>query len=88
MSKYRKKPIVIEAYQLDNRITNQPPGWLRDAIAEGKATWPKGEPLFCDITTLEGVMRASEGDWIIRGVKGEIYPCKPDIFEQSYEAAE
>ena len=39
------------------------------------------------ITTLEGVMRADNGDWIIRGVKGELYPCKPDIFEATYEPA-
>jgi hypothetical protein len=42
-------------------------------------------PLAIRITTLEGVMVADEGDWIIRGVKGEVYPCKPDIFEQTYE---
>ncbi|EEG24790.1 hypothetical protein EIKCOROL_00563 [Eikenella corrodens ATCC 23834] len=42
--------------------------------------------LFAKINTLEGVMTASQGDWIIRGIHGELYPCKPDIFEQTYEA--
>jgi hypothetical protein len=44
--------------------------------------------VFVQIQTLEGTMRADEGDWIIRGVKGELYPCKPDIFEATYEPAE
>lgn len=83
--KYRKKPIVIEAikYQVEfgnNRMIN----WLalHGARIEG---W-----LFHDgaitIPTLEGNMTASDGDWIIRGVKGEFYPCKPDIFEATHEA--
>lgn len=59
--KYRKKPVVIDAYQ---------------ATEEMK------------IDTLEGVMTASPGDYIITGVKGEVYPCKPDIFEMTYEAVE
>ncbi|PRS47537.1 hypothetical protein [Bacillus sp. MZGC1] len=56
--KYRKKPVVVEAYQIDKEM---------------------------DIETLEGTMKASPGDWIIKGVHGEIYPCKPDIFEKTYE---
>lgn len=58
MAKYRKKPVVIEAYQTDKEM---------------------------DIPTLEGVMHASKGDYIITGVNGEQYPCKPDIFEKTYE---
>lgn len=46
-----------------------------------------GGPLVIEIETLEGTMRAEPGDWIIRGVKGEFYPCKPDIFEATYETA-
>lgn len=61
MQKFRKKPVIIEAYQ------------TQDAI---------------DIETLEGTMHADPGDWIITGVKGEQYPCKPDIFEMSYELVE
>lgn len=59
--KYRKKPVVIEAYQTDKEM---------------------------DIETLEGTMHASVGDYIITGVRGEQYPCKPDIFEKTYEPAE
>ena len=56
--KFRKKPVVIEAFQTDCQLT---------------------------IQTLEGCMTASPGDWIITGVNGEQYPCKPDIFEKTYE---
>ena len=58
MALYRKKPVVIEAYQTDVEVK---------------------------VETLEGVMTANPGDWIITGVKGERYPCKPDIFEATYE---
>ena len=80
---YRKKPVVIEAmrYTLESR----------DAViewcgAEGTAIDDSGAPY--ELATLEGTMRADIGDWIIRGVKGEFYPCKPDIFEATYEAVE
>ena len=59
--KFRKKPVVIEAYQTQEEL---------------------------DIFTLEGVMHAAPGDWIITGVNGEQYPCKPDIFEKTYEPVE
>lgn len=58
MAKFRKKPVIIEAYQTDKEL---------------------------DIPTLEGIMHADIGDWIITGIKGEQYPCKPDVFEQTYE---
>ena len=58
MAKFRKKPVIIEAYQTQEEM---------------------------DILTLEGVMHANIGDWIITGVNGEQYPCKPDIFEKTYE---
>ena len=82
--KYRKKPVVIEAVQFDGSHPSA------DAII---AKWPKiGKAYTADsylegliIPTLEGTMRANGGDWIIQGVKGEIYPCKPDIFEATYE---
>lgn len=56
--KFRKKPVVVDAYQTDREM---------------------------NIETLEGVMHAEPGDWIITGVNGERYPCKPDIFEKTYE---
>jgi hypothetical protein len=79
---YRKKPVVIEAMQLTSN----------DALAAA-ITWCGGRPWMVDmepgvqIKTLEGIMYASPGDWIIKGVKGEFYPCKPDIFEATYEPA-
>lgn len=84
MTKFRKKPVVIEAVQWLNRKIICPPGPLWFAEAEEREVIQlAGDVLH--IETLEGTMKASIGDWIIRGVKGEIYPCKPDIFEASYE---
>lgn len=93
MGSYRKKPVVIEAFQMtpENRETNVNwPEWLH-------AAWQKERQELgsvCDvdgelyIETLEGSLRVSPGDWIIQGVQGELYPCKPDIFEATYEVAE
>lgn len=81
MSKFRKKPVVVEAYNL---VMNEKlPGWMHDAIKAGIVVVKEQ---YWAIHTLEGEMRADPTDWIIRGVKGEIYPCKPDIFEATYEA--
>jgi len=84
MAKYRKKPVVIEAWEFDGIWTSVQP------IVEGNRgiSWCSGPPAYCEIKTLEGVMRADVGDWIIRGVKGEFYPCKPDIFAATYDPAE
>ena len=73
MAKFRKKPVVIEATQ-----------WFKDGDHSEVKLVHKGEYA---IKTLEGYMQVTEGDWIITGVKGEHYPCKPDIFELTYEAA-
>lgn len=81
MPKYRKKPVVIEAMQ----FTGENGRSVQDWIGAGMST-THDRQLF--ITTLEGVMRADAGDFIIRGVKGEHYPCKPDIFQATYESAE
>ncbi|MDB5978691.1 MAG: hypothetical protein JWR07_5451 [Nevskia sp.] len=93
---FRKKPVVIEAFQFAQR-NNGPipyPDWFDDAltrndiITHGTGKWSDPtEPCYCEIKTLEGVMRAEPGDWIIRGLKGELYPCKADIFVMSYESA-
>ena len=97
MAKYRKKPVIIEAFQMtkERRWDNSEwPIWLNMAWqqdpSEG-AIWidpddPKREKLICG--TLEGVHKIDFDDFIIQGVKGEIYPCKPDIFEMTYEAIE
>ena len=84
MSRFTKKPVTIEAWRNQESGALQPE-WLRAAWASGTVTHgPTGSIL---IRTLEGVMRADIGDWIIQGVKGELYPCKPDIFAATYEAA-
>ena len=88
--KFRKKPVVIEATQWfkmgDHPAVEQFP-WGRAPIKEeGRPDyWPFERGI---IKTLEGDHEVSPGDWIITGVKGEHYPCKPDIFEMTYEPAE
>ena len=86
--KYRKKPVVIEAVQYI-------PGFNQDEIrrwsganyAPQNADNPEPTPPL-EIKTMEGTMTAQPGDWIIKGVRGEFYPCKPDIFQATYESAE
>lgn len=89
MAEYRKKPVVIEAMQWPGfsvdadrieAIMKFEDWFLKDG---GKGTYSGSDLL---IPTLEGVMIASPKDWVIKGVKGEFYPCKPDIFEATYEA--
>ena len=78
--KFRKKPVVIEAIQYDGSREN-----LAAILKLGNSSIML-YPDHLVIKTLEGNHRADKGDWIIRGIKGELYPCKPDIFEQTYEA--
>ena len=82
MARYRKKPVVIEAFQWkpfgSPKLNGYIPNWFVSSNFD-----TDGDDLL--IRTLEGKMRASPDDWIIRGVKGEIYPCKPDIFATTYE---
>lgn len=86
--KFRKKPIVIEAWKVCPPDGNAaPPTWLVEAVIGGAVTFDAAVPCAM-INTLEGTMRADPGDWIIQGVKGELYPCKPDIFEATYERAD
>jgi hypothetical protein len=87
MAKYRKKPVVIEAIQFREgnfeEILNFSSGKAKRRISyEGNAPI---ETNTIDIQTLEGTMNAIDGDFIIKGVSGEFYPCKPDIFEKTYE---
>ncbi len=80
MSLFRKKPVVIEAVQF--RSGEQPYEFAADEVA-GRVRYPEDGTMLID--TLEGTMVAHSGDWIIRGVKGELHPCKPDIFAMTYE---
>jgi len=76
MSKFRKKPVVIEAEQFLPETKLLP--FAREGVcALGENGWY--------IQTLKGPLHVSDGDWIIKGVKGEFYPCKPDIFAATYE---
>ena len=88
--KFRKKPLEIEAF----RLGEEWPDWWHAAHIRNDVTTHnvggrvRGGPDFALIHTLEGTMRAENGDWIIRGVAGELYPCKPDIFARTYEPVE
>lgn len=80
MAKYRKKPVVVEAVKVETLDD------VYDFCGLDNTTQPLHDKV--GIITLEGTMWASVGDYIIKGVQGEFYPCKPDIFEQTYEPAE
>ena len=85
IQKFRKKPVVIEAMLLTFETQLEVKSWCN-----GK-TWsmpPMRAVTGISIETLEGTMNASFGDYIIKGVNGEFYPCKPDIFEKTYEVAD
>ncbi len=89
MARYRKRPVEIEAFRVarGTMLTRDYPQWFADAVSRGdvyKRRTPEGA-VACTIRTLEGEMDANTGDYIIRGVKGELYPCKPDVFEMTYE---
>ncbi len=88
MAEYRKKPVVIEAWNWDGRgFQTVAPAWVLNYTYEGRQVRLTQDNKL-RIPTLEGEMFARQGDWIIKGVKGELYPCKPDIFETTYEAVE
>ncbi len=88
--KWRKRPVVIDAFLLGQ---DPMPDWFCEKMTTNEITthnvdgrW-RGGPDYVLINTLEGQMRGEFGDWIIRGVQGEVYPCKPDIFAETYEPA-
>lgn len=88
MGLYRKKPVVIEATQFFQRSRDMPAGVNYGyPKAEGDITPHPLDHMYW-ISTMEGPLHVSDGDWIITGVKGERYPCKPDIFEATYESVE
>lgn len=92
--KYRKKPVEIEAFQYDGDLMDSSgtycvPDWAMKAFESHVMFYESldGDSPPCElfINTLEGIHHVSVGDYIIKGIKGELYPCKPDIFEQTYE---
>lgn len=85
--KFRKKPVVIEAVRFDGSNFDE----IADFVMENGSQDVSGQmagDIHLVIHTLEGDMRANVGDWIIRGVQNEFYPCAADIFEQTYERVE
>jgi hypothetical protein len=84
MPQYRKKPIVIEAVQYDGNFRSLDIFSLTEVGNFKIKTEEDGSPYLL-IPTLEGDMKCSKGDYVIKGIKGEYYPCKPDIFEMTYE---
>ena len=88
--KYRKKPVVIEAYLFDPTNGERDfPEWMMAAIQQGTVRvgiWLSESEATMRINTPEGAMAVNVGDYIIKGVKGELYPCKPDIFKATHEA--
>ena len=85
---YRKKPVVVDAWQFTDEMKDRVYRTLVEIQNKVRpSTDDAGLPIL-RIPTLEGEMTASLGDWVIRGVKGELYPCKPDIFAETYEPVE
>ncbi|MGT2911775.1 hypothetical protein ACVR1I_08715 [Streptococcus cameli] len=78
--RYRKKPVVVEAVKWTGKNIDEIVGFAKTAVIGYEEPSMK-----MSITTLEGVMIANKGDYIIKGVQGEFYPCKPDIFAETYE---
>lgn len=100
MAFYRKKPVVIEAVRFDGILYGKEgaysvlfdtvedlPKWLKNALMDKLIVPSVVVESMLVVSSAEGWMEAQPGDWIIRGVKGELYPCKPDIFALTYEPA-
>jgi len=85
--KYRKKPVVIEAMQLQSDNVSKVLEWM-GGLGVSSGGYDQNDMPFITIKTLEGEMTAMIGDYVIKGVKGEKYPCKPDIFAAAYEPVE
>jgi hypothetical protein len=92
--KYRKKPVIIEAIQWNENNLEEVMKFIGSEFKYEKNTsyytckFNYGTALGLRLCTLEGEMKVNKGDYIIKGVKGEFYPCKPDIFEETYEVVE
>lgn len=92
--RYRRKPVVVEAFQLNDDPEREAPEWFTKAVVDETIWIDRAmndghiSVYGCTVQTLEGKMHAKLGDYIIRGVNGELYPCKPDIFTKTYELVE
>lgn len=86
VKKYRKKPVEVEVWLFNRENLEIAESWVRK-YSDKMTLFSQygGEKIWIEIKTLEGVMKASEGDYIIKGINGELYPCKPDIFIKTYE---
>jgi len=94
--KFRKKPVVIEAFRMG---IDYIPDWFMDKVSSSEiellsptdglhGPFEHMNDTYCKITTLEGIMTGDHGDYIIQGINGEVYPCKPDIFAKTYDTVE
>lgn len=81
--RFRKRPVVIEAWQWLDAVFM--PSWVKAAFESKRITIMQHPTPRLAIATIDSVAYAEPGDWVIRGTKGELYPCKPDIFEATYE---
>jgi len=88
MALYKKRPIIIEAFEYFSDYSDNMPKWFVEAWQDGRVmiTAKSKSTTLTVIRTLEGDMTVNEGDFVIQGVNGELYPCKPDIFYKTYEA--
>lgn len=87
--KYRKKPVVIEAMQFDGSNLREIISWAHKGLpAEANSKIIPTPNNYLYINTLEGQMLCVINDWVVKGIRGEFYPCKPDIFEATYEKVE
>ena len=86
MAQYRKKPVVIEAIQFNGKNAKEIEQWSNNNVIAGPVSEDTLTGAYLEIETLEGTMTAQPNDYIIKGVNGEFYPCKPDIFEKTYDA--
>ena len=81
--KYRKLPVVVDVFKIG---VDYIPNWFRSKVASNEIILHNEHgKIYCDIKTLEGIMRGDYGDYIVKGIDGEIYPCKPNIFDKIYE---
>lgn len=90
MAMYRKKPVEVEAHRFDGSSTSvgQIKNWIEKGVFRESEISTRDCGRTIEIPTLEGLMTASAGDMIVKGVKGEFYPCKPDIFALTYDIVE